>query len=58
MYYVSAQGVDERVINVHYYYYSAFSPLMYSCTHSVFSPLVDYTMYTQSVFSELHHVNS
>ena len=21
MYYVSAQGVDERMINVHYYYY-------------------------------------
>ena len=21
MYYVSAQGVDERIINVHYYYY-------------------------------------
>ena len=21
MYYVSAQGVDERTINVHYYYY-------------------------------------
>ena len=23
MYHVSAQGVDERMINVHYYYYSA-----------------------------------
>ena len=22
MYYVSAQGVDERMINVHYHYYS------------------------------------
>ena len=22
MYHVSAQGVDERMINVHYYYYS------------------------------------
>ena len=21
MYYVSAQGIDERMINVHYYYY-------------------------------------
>ena len=24
MFYVSAQGVDERMINVHYYYYYAF----------------------------------
>ena len=24
MYYVSAQGVDERMINVHYYYYYCF----------------------------------
>ena len=23
MYHVSAQGIDERMINVHYYYYSA-----------------------------------
>ena len=26
MYHVSAQGVDERMINVHYYYYSTQSP--------------------------------
>ena len=25
MYHVSAQGVDERMINVHYYYYEASS---------------------------------
>ena len=25
MYHVSAQGVDERMINVHYYYYSTAS---------------------------------
>ena len=24
MYHVSAQGIDERMINVHYYYYNAF----------------------------------
>ena len=24
MYHVSAQGIDERMINVHYYYYIAF----------------------------------
>ena len=25
MYHVSAQGVDERMINVHYYYYNKYS---------------------------------
>ena len=25
MYHVSAQGVDEHMINVHYYYYSVFA---------------------------------
>ena len=30
MYHVSAQGVDERMINVHYYYYYSFvSPLLF-----------------------------
>ena len=28
MYYVSAQGVDERIINVHYYYYTAETALV------------------------------
>ena len=28
MYYVSAQGVDERVINVHYYYYLCITSLI------------------------------
>ena len=27
MYHVSAQGVDERMINVHYYYSTSLSPL-------------------------------
>ena len=26
MYHVSAQGVDERMINVHYYYYKRVGP--------------------------------
>ena len=33
MYYVSAQGVDERMINVHYYYYS--NRRHESCRYSV-----------------------
>ena len=28
MYHVSAQGVDERMINVHYYYYISQSPCL------------------------------
>ena len=28
MYHVSAQGVDERMINVHYYYYVPMAVLM------------------------------
>ena len=27
MYQVSAQGVDERMINVHYYYYYCYFPI-------------------------------
>ena len=28
MYHVSAQGIDERMINVHYYYYCANPPCL------------------------------
>ena len=28
MYHVSAQGIDERMINVHYYYYKVFKVLL------------------------------
>ena len=31
MYHVSAQGVDERIINVHYYYYKLIIQLCVVC---------------------------
>ena len=31
MYHVSAQGVDERIINVHYYYYYDFGVSLINC---------------------------
>ena len=35
MYHVSAQGVDERMINVHYYYYSIHKKLRYILPHKI-----------------------
>ena len=35
MYHVSAQGVDERMINVHYYYYNYFHVNSFCCINFV-----------------------
>ena len=34
MYHVSAQGVDERIINVHYYYYNSICDFLIACHYS------------------------
>ena len=38
MYHVSAQGIDERMINVHYYYCSLLSCPLLSCPPTILSP--------------------
>ena len=35
MYHVSAQGLDERVINVYYYYYETSGPLLVSSSEPI-----------------------
>ena len=60
MYHVSAQDVDERMINVHYYYYySAFSPLLFlpdsfclrSSRSNYNTPSVNYLLFLFLLFS-------
>ena len=53
MYHVSAQGVDERMINVHYYYYYMWSncPKAYKASSNVLKEIINLSKekYTQHV---------
>ena len=52
MYHVSAQGIDERAINVHYYYYYA-DPQTEILCHS--DPLTDPVCYTDPQTDPMSH---